>query len=326
MAKRRLSLRQLERIRARQVRQRQKARIPDASALHGLVVSRHGKQIVVEGDDGTLYRCTPRQNIGTPVVGDRVVFERSDERHGILLAIDERDTLLSRPTHHGASKPVAANIDRVFIVSALQPAPDLHLIDRYLVVIESLDLEGVVVVNKTDLAEQGLDDALQQALTVYRGLGYPVILSSTRKATGLDELREALRDHTSILVGQSGVGKSSLIKCLLPDIDIRIGKLSEIDQGRHTTTTSTLYHLPDGGMLIDSPGVRDFAVWHLTPSAIERGFREYERLRDQCRFRNCRHLDEPGCAVRQAVEQGDIDLRRYHSYRRMLDEIADSAR
>jgi ribosome biogenesis GTPase len=220
----------------------------------------------------------------------------------------------------GTEKPVAANIDRIFIVSAIRPEPSMHLIDRYLVVAEWLQLEPVIVINKIDLLEGKQEPALKQALSVYESLGYQLIYSSTRLDTGLEKIKQSLHDHTSIMVGQSGVGKSSLIKCLLPDIDIRIGELTEIEQGRHTTTSSSLYHLPDGGDLIDSPGVRDFAVWNLQADDIVYGFREFRPYIGHCKFRNCTHHNEPGCAIREAADAGKIERRRFDSYRQMIEE------
>jgi ribosome biogenesis GTPase len=190
------------------------------------------------------------------------------------------------------------------------------MLDRYLATAEIIGAEPLVVVNKSDLLDHDSRERLEQRLAVYPGIGYPLVFTSTRSADGLADLHRRLCSHTSVLVGQSGVGKSSLVQALLPDLDIRTGHLSHATGlGRHTTTVAMLYHVPGGGDLIDSPGVRDFTPERVDPALLERGFREFAPYLGQCRFHNCRHLSEPGCAVNNAAREGAIDPRRLQSYR-----------
>jgi ribosome biogenesis GTPase len=233
---------------------------------------------------------------------------------------------LARPTGDGSSKPYAANVNRIFIVTATQPQTSDALIDRYLVVAETTGIHPVIVINKIDLADEQTRPLFEARAAKYRAVGYTVLFASVKRRHGLDAIVEELKGHTSILVGQSGVGKSSLVKSLLPDRDIRIGALSQTQQGRHTTTTSVLYHLPFGGDLIDSPGVRDFAVWHIEPEDIVRGFVEFREYLGHCRFSDCSHTSEPGCALLEAVDTGRIHPARLASYHEMMRSIQEPRR
>jgi ribosome biogenesis GTPase len=175
------------------------------------------------------------------------------------------------------------------------------------------------VVNKSDLLDTESRAKLEQRLAIYEQIGYSLLFISTRTTDGLRDLHQQLKSHTSILVGQSGVGKSSLVQALLPDLDIRIGALSQVTGlGRHTTTVTTLYHLPDGGDLIDSPGVRDFSLSPVPVDQLAQGFREFKAYLGQCRFHNCRHASEPGCAVQDAVRSGAINQRRLANYKELV--------
>ena len=239
----------------------------------------------------------------------------------MVTALLPRRSLLARPDRRGRLRPVAANLDWILVVTAADAPPDPGLLDRYLVAARAQGIRAALVVNKIDRlpSEQRCD--LEARFAVYRAIGYPVIYTSASTGEGIDALRELIADGTGILVGQSGVGKSSLVKALLPDLDIRIAAVDATGHGRHTTTTSRLYHLPGGGELVDSPGVRDFALWHLDPRDLERGFVEFAPYVGQCRFSNCRHDREPGCAVAAAAERGEISPRRLASYRRLLHRI-----
>lgn len=253
--------------------------------------------------------------------GDRVRWAQSEPRHGRITAIEPRRGLLARPDFHGRPRPLAANLDRVYVVIAPAPPYQPALIDRYLVAVEHFDLAAAIVLNKADLLDGDGERALAE-LAIYEALGYPVIAASARSDHGLDALATAMAGGTGILVGQSGVGKSSLTRRLVPGLDIAVGELSAGDTtGRHTTTATTLYHLPGGGHIIDSPGVRDFGLWHIDERDVAHGFRELRELIPQCRFRDCRHLDDPGCAVVAAVQEGRVDRRRLESYRGILEGL-----
>jgi ribosome biogenesis GTPase len=251
-----------------------------------------------------------------PVCGDRVSWQRPlDNSDGLLTSIEPRRTELARPSRRGDREVLAANISQVVIVSAPRPLPDAFLVDRYLVAAELMGAAACIAYNKTDLdPNNGAMD-----LAEFESLGYPVIRVCARDKAGLDSLRPRLEGQTSILVGHSGVGKSSIINALLPDAETRTAALSEATgEGRHTTTASVLHHLPTGGELIDSPGVRDYAPPPVAPGDVGAGFREIASRQGQCRFSDCLHLREPGCAVKAAVESGEISDRRYESYRRLV--------
>jgi ribosome biogenesis GTPase len=197
------------------------------------------------------------------------------------------------------------------------------MLDRYLVAAELIGASPLIVVNKSDLLDAGGRELLQQRLAVYPTIGYPLVFTSNRHVAGLHELHSHLANHTSILVGQSGVGKSSLVQTLLPDLEIRTGSLSEVTGlGRHTTTVAMLYHVPGGGDLIDSPGVRDFTLNKVAPELLENGFPEFVPYRGQCRFHNCRHASEPGCAIHNAVRDGTVDPRRLANYRELVSAMS----
>ena len=330
MAQRRLTRRQLERIQQTQEQRRQRAtqRITrqldalDESGLGaeqtGLVIANYGPAAIVEGQQEVLYRCAVRQNLGALACGDRVIWQSSGPGEGVVIAVAERRALLTRPDYNGRPRPVAANLDQVTVVVAPRPEPDEFLIDRYLVAIAAIGADPLLVVNKIDVLDAAGLSALEDRLSTYRRIGCPLLLASTRAAHGLDALRARLIGRTSILVGQSGVGKSSLIKALLPKRDIRIQALSETTgHGTHTTTTSTLYHLPDGGDLIDSPGVRSFALGELQPGDLERGFAEFAPYLGRCKFSNCTHTVEPGCALLDAAARKALEPRRLESYRQI---------
>lgn len=329
MADRRLTRRQQARIQRIQEQRRQRAegstRHTETSSQSGLgieqtgqVIANYGSALIIEDHEGGLQRCTVRQNLGTLACGDRVIWQAGDASEGVVSAVLQRRSLLTRPDYNGRPKPVAANLDLVAVVVASRPELNEFLIDRYLVAIATIGVDSLVVVNKTDLLAVDELAALETRLSTYWRIGYPLLFASARLDHGLDTLRARLKDHTSILVGQSGVGKSSLVKALLPDLEIRIQALSmATGQGTHTTTTSTLYHLPDGGDLIDSPGVRSFELGDLPPDDLERGFVEFSPYLGRCRFSNCSHTVEPGCALLAAVAQGKIDSRRLQSYHQL---------
>ena len=217
-------------------------------------------------------------------------------------------------------KPLAANVSLMVIVIALQPAPSLELLDRYLVAAELLAIRPLILLNKSDLLDKRRHP-LREFMNVYKGLGYDVLEISVEQHKGFKPLIKQLKDNTSIFVGQSGVGKSSLIASLLPAEDIRIGELSDASGlGKHTTSTPRLYHFPEGGHIIDSPGVRSFALWHAEPAAIFSGFREFRPYQGQCKFRDCKHLNEPDCALLDAVDAGDINEVRFENYHKIIGD------
>jgi ribosome biogenesis GTPase len=290
--------------------------MPGAARL-GRITTRFGASMLVEGPDGLLCRCTARRAARDAVCGDWVQWGESERGDPVIFAREPRRNSLTRPDKRGQPLTIAANIDRLLVVIAPSPDPNWEMVDRYLVAAEDLRAEALILVNKHDLRDEA--GWAGSELGVYAGLGYGIVHVSAQTGYGWTDMNRTLREGTSILVGQSGVGKSSLVRALLPDLDIRIGAISAATgRGRHTTTAATLYPLPCGGQLIDSPGVRDFALPPLEPGRIAQGFPELRTHAARCRFPDCRHTVEPGCAVRKALERGEINERRYRSYRALV--------
>ncbi|MCB1679393.1 MAG: small ribosomal subunit biogenesis GTPase RsgA [Halioglobus sp.] len=337
MSKRRLTRQQAWRIGKIQAERAKRASKRDAATSEmqsagelgpeqeGLVTAHFGTQVEVEGAGGERRRCYLRANLEGLVTGDRVVWCAGDPA-GVVVAQLQRHSELSRPDPYGSLKPVAANIEQIMLVIAPLPEPHANLIDRYLVAAETIAIEPVIVLNKTDLLQR--DSARRQQidtlLAVYPTLGYRVLYTSSRRG-GLEELRATLAGRISVFVGQSGVGKSSLINALLPDAALRVGALSQTgNKGMHTTTAAQLHHLPSGGSLIDSPGIREFGLWHMRREQVEWGFREFRTLLGHCRFRDCQHRREPGCAILQAARAGAISPARLDSYRGIIASLEES--
>lgn len=328
MPKRRLTKKQERQIASnqRKLMRHDSGESPElTTARPGMVISHYGRQLTVEAADGELYQCKLRQNLGNITCGDHVLFQIDESsqhgNEGIVVAISERKNLLEKTGFGGKAKPVAANIDKVFIICAIEPEPNPYLIDRYIVATENLGATPVIVLNKADLINEGNRAIESEIRSIYEPIGYQVIVTSAKTETGFEELATALSDATSIFVGLSGVGKSSLAKVLLPDTEIKIGKTSQATgEGKHTTTVSSLYHLGNGGKLIDSPGVRDFTPTHTSVTDINNGFIELKDYVGRCRFTNCAHNNEPGCAIRTALEDRKVTEQRVNSFRKLLSE------
>jgi ribosome biogenesis GTPase len=339
MAKRRLNRQQLARIKQTHEQRRQRAaertvrRIEQQDVTQlgpeqsGLVIANYGTALIIEQANGQFFRCMVRQNLGNIVCGDRVIWQAIAEREGIVIALEARRSLLSRPDYSGQLKPVAANLDQAAIIVAPRPEPSESLIDRYLVVLNAAAVEALLVINKVDLLDTPALRALERRFAIYKDIGYRLLYASTRSEHGLDALQDCMNQRTSVMLGQSGVGKSSLIKALLPDREIRIQTLSEATgHGMHTTTTSMLYHLPAGGHLIDSPGVRSFEPGEVSLEQLAAGFVEFEPFLGACKFSNCSHTVEPECALLLAYANGDIDRRRLQSFQQIRTALLEKAR
>jgi ribosome biogenesis GTPase len=309
----------------RRIRQKQQSALDSNNTEQsGLVISQYGQTLEIETSSAERRRCKQRKNLGALVPGDRIRFTGKDDDNSVIVAVEPRQSLLARPDNRGRAKAIAANLDRIFIITAIKPELNEGLIDRYLVAAEALGITPVIVLNKIDLADAEALQALQARMRVYEQLGYDIIYTSAKREHGLDALLDALRSHASILVGQSGVGKSSLVNALLPEVDAEVGEISDATgKGMHTTSASRLYHLPNGGDLIDSPGVREFGLWEVSPEELAQGFIEFRPYLGLCKFNDCEHESEPECAIKAALDEGKINRQRFDSYRRILASLAD---
>jgi ribosome biogenesis GTPase len=302
--------------------QRPKANpVSPANLAEGLVISHLGQGLAVEAPDGNIILCQTRRRLGDVAVGDRILWAPSED--GLQGRVEEvlaRSSVLVRPAYAGKTRVVAANLDRVFVVICPSPQPDWLLVDQYLAVCEFRHIPAEIIYNKIDLAED--PKRAQAELNDYVQIGYPVHLVSARSGQGMIELKQALHEHCSMFAGQSGVGKSSLTNTLLPDKNLRTGEISERSGlGRHTTTAATLYHFPEGGDLIDSPGVAVFGLAEIKGPDLAKGYREFQAQIGHCRFNDCRHINDKGCAVLEAMENGEISTARHQRYLKLLEKI-----
>lgn len=285
---------------------------------NGVVLASYGRGVLVQANVGpgeTTVRCSLKGRKQRIVCGDRVQWAQQPANDGASVEhIEPRRNLIERIDSRGRPEPVAANIDALAIVVAPEPTPDWFLVDRYWAGAELKDVATVLVVNKSDL---GLD-AIRGEIETYRNLGLACIEMASQWGTGIADLRGVLAGKVTLLVGQSGVGKSSIVNALAPEAAAQTAELTRDAEGRHTTTTARWYRLAADSAIIDAPGVRDFAPPASIVRAAERGFVEIHARSVNCRFNDCRHMEEPGCAVRAAVDAGDIAPRRYESYRRLF--------
>lgn len=320
----------------------------EGGGLQGRVLKAVRGHYWVETNRGT-YHCAARESLikrltsPTPiVVGDVVTLEVTDEpkKEGVIVDRQPRRTKLSRKVFTGAREVeqiVAANIDHLVIVSSVaQPPLRPGLIDRYLVAAAKGDLAPIICINKSDLLHvatseaaavveperERLLDQVAEVKNLYEQLGYPVILTSAKTGEGIETLRQFLRETTAIFAGHSGVGKSSLLKVLHPGMEVKVAEVNpRTGRGRHTTTAAELVPLPGGGYVIDTPGIRQFSLWDVTPADVRRAFVEIAEWGRQCRFNDCSHTVEPECAVREAVASGRIHPRRYETFLSLQQEI-----
>jgi ribosome biogenesis GTPase len=280
----------------------------------GTVLASFGRGVLVQTGEG-LVRCGLKGRKLRVVCGDRVTWGYPPSADGPSVEfIEPRRNLIERIDSRGRPEPVAANIDKLAIVVASEPTPDWFLVDRYWAGAVLKDLEALIIVNKKDL---GTDD-IEPQLGEYRKLNLRCIEVSCQSGDGIADLERRLSGSVSLLVGQSGVGKSSLVNALAPEAAAQTAELTRDAEGRHTTTTARWYQLDPASAIIDAPGVRDFAPPAHLVRAAERGFVEVHERSVQCRFKDCRHMQEPGCAVRTAVINQQISTRRYESYRRLF--------
>ncbi|MBT8106243.1 MAG: ribosome small subunit-dependent GTPase A [Woeseiaceae bacterium] len=283
------------------------------------VIATYSRRMRVRLDDGSEVDARIKGKRLKPVCGDDVIaVPLSEEDDWLITAVEERRNELTRPNTRGKVEILAANLDYLLVVAAAEPAADWFIVDRYLCAAELMKIDAGVVFNKIDVNADAAAAAAE--LDTYRRAGYDAVACSALSGDGIDEVRRLLVGHRSIIVGQSGVGKSSIINCLLGgDLQKTSAVSDKSREGRHTTVNSIMLSLPGGGEIIDSPGVRDYAPALESAVAAAQGFREFREQARHCRFANCRHLREPGCAVKDKVEHGGISARRYESYKRIVN-------
>jgi len=332
--------------------------VDEALWQRGVVTAVHGLICRVDDEQSRHWDCTVRRVLRTLLieqrasvtVGDRVWFSDQSKMHageavGVIERVEERTTVLSRRDRRKREHTIVANADQLLIVTSIaQPALKPHLIDRYLVAAARGDLRPVICFNKCDLEPEAVE--LEQDLTPpvvpgdgagrpsiddlfqeFRALGYRCLRTSATERIGLDELRHELVGHMTVLSGQSGVGKSSLLNALQPDLNLRVEEVSsDTEKGRHVTSHARLLSLDFGGWVVDTPGIRQFDLWSVAPGELEACFVEFIPHVPNCHFNDCHHQQEDGCAVIAAVAAGEISARRYHSYLKMLEEMAREQR
>jgi len=296
----------------------------------GRVITRFGAELLVENPDNSPkspappVRCTAKRKFDSIVCGDFITWHHNPQGNASVDDLLPRKNALTRPGYRNRPRTIAANIDQLVIVNSWLPETSWDLVDRYLIAAQQLHADAVIVMNKSDLAEQHATDADWRSMEIYQQLGYPVLQVNAlngKNGEGIQELLSLMNNKTSIFSGRSGVGKSSIANQILPDMDITVGIISDSGEGKHTTTTATLYELPSGGYLIDSPGVRDYALGDISTQELSDGYIEFHDYALRCRFNNCTHDHEPGCAVRAAVDKNEISSERYQRYIQALRNL-----
>lgn len=317
MAKRRLSQQQQRRI--KQSHTEKQTGNSNNDSFIGLVISHKGGLIQVETDKNTVIKCKPRANLGRIICGDQVTIEAL-KNDFVIVAIQPRNNLIQRIDGFGKTHEVAANISQLIIFLSVVPEPNLFLLDQYLVTAVNQKITPIIVLNKTDLLNEAGDDPFNLK-QIYQPLGHQVFHLSLKLDLGLEQLKSQFNNHTNLISGVSGAGKSSLVNAILPEQkSIKTAEISAFNkEGKHTTRTSTLYHLAQGGNLIDTPGVRGFNPVINDKSDIRLGFEEIYKLSYDCKFNNCNHINEPKCAVKQAFDEGHLATSRYEHYLKLMN-------
>lgn len=294
----------------------------EAAAINNVTcVASWGNHGLAAGPDRRLLPVHYRRSVGRPLCGDVVDIQQQTDNEWLVSHIHPRRNCFARGDRYGKQQQIAANIEQAMVVLAPEPAPSRDLIDRYLVAGELLDFSITLVLNKTDLPDQTVSEQ-RERLALYADLDYPVLETSAETGTGIGALADQLTGKCSMLVGQSGVGKSSLLNRLIPDLALQTNTLSTASgKGKHTTTIAQLYYFDArDARMIDSPGVWEYGLWSMSSDELARGFREFQPWLGQCKFNDCRHTGEPGCALQAQADDNPALLERLTTYRRLLDE------
>jgi ribosome biogenesis GTPase len=301
----------------------------------GTVVRSTGSWNTIRTADGNTLECRLRGQFRqqglratNPIaVGDHVLFTVEDDGNGVIVDILDRKNYIIRKSVNLSKEVhiIAANIDQAMIIATVsQPRTSLGFIDRFLCVAEAYDIPAIVVLNKLDLQTEAEQIELNRSYKeIYTNANYPVYTVSATENTGIDELRKVLKDKVTLVFGHSGVGKSTLLNAIQPELGLRTGEISEVhSKGKHTTTFAEMFELNEGGSVIDTPGVKEFGMVNMTEEEIYHYFPEIFKAADKCKFGNCLHKDEPGCAVKSEVENGTIAESRYSNYISVLESLA----
>lgn len=317
MSKRRITKQQSKRIADKQQSYLEKE-IDQSLLLEGLVLSRFGAHAEIETAQGKKAHCAIRRSIASLVAGDRVKWQAENEEQGVVVSVYPRKNTLSRPVIGGKMKDIAANVTQAVIILAPKPQISWPMLDSYLIMTQCLDMKTVILLNKTDIP---CEESQRILIEDYQSLGHTVLFAGDHLKEGEAALNQALNAEVSVFVGQSGVGKSSIIAKLLPHEQIATQAISDISElGKHTTSSSRYYHLSCGGALIDSPGVREFGLMDFDHASILQGYPEFKPHLKNCKFRDCNHIDSLGCALVKAAEEGHVSVRRYQNYLKLYQQ------
>lgn len=288
-----------------------------------VVIASYGNQCEIETTDKAIIRAKSLKSTGKPLCGDKVKYKIEQNNEIVITEILPRTTVLSRLNNlNPKPKQIASNIDQMIIVISANSSIKYGLIDRYLIAAEFSGFTPVIVLNKIDQINENELDSLKNAMQLYSNIGVPIFYMSAIENIGVDALLNVTANKTNIVVGQSGVGKSSIVNAILPEMPAITKEISDSNnKGKHTTTTAYLYSIPGNGKLIDSPGIREFGLWNIEKSELAKGFTEIQYASEHCKFRDCSHHAEPGCAVVEAVKKGVINQQRYESYLSIFESL-----